>query len=218
MRLNKFLAQHTGLSRRSADKAIAENRVTVNGQPVSQGYTVRETDLIRLDAETVRTTVHFTTIMLNKPVGFVCSRAGQGSKTIYELLPKKYRHLNPVGRLDKDSSGLLLLTNDGLLANKLTHPKYQKKKVYTVKIDRPLKPRDLLKLQKGVKLVDGLSKFKNVKISGETELIVVLSEGRNRQIRRTLSTIGYRVQTLHRTEFGEYALSDLKSGAFRAIL
>ena len=130
MRINKFIASSTALSRRAADAAIVAGRVLIDGEPAEQGADVTAANTVTLDNRAITPAVNTITIMLNKPRGYVVSRDGQGSKTIYDILPPEYQQLNPVGRLDKDSSGLLLLTNDGELANQLTHPKYQKAKVY----------------------------------------------------------------------------------------
>ena len=115
MRINKYVALATGMSRRAADRAIDEGRVQVNGQVPSAGQAVADSDSVTLDNSVITTDVKIQTIMLNKPVGYVCSRDGQGSRTIYDLLPSELHHLKPVGRLDKNSSGLLLMTNDGQL-------------------------------------------------------------------------------------------------------
>ena len=128
MRINQYVARATGLSRRKADAAIAQGRVAVNGQTTGVGTEVAATDAVTLDGHAIAISLQTITIMLNKPPGYVVSRAGQGSKTVYDLLPAEYRQLKPVGRLDKDSSGLLLLTNDGNLANELTHPRHAKTK------------------------------------------------------------------------------------------
>src|SRR4029079_9435972 len=113
MRINKFIALHSALSRRAADTAIEQGRVTVNGQTPSTGQDVTESDTVRLDGQSLKLNTAITTIMLNKPAGYVVSRQGQGSKTVYDLLPPELHKLKAVGRLDKNSSGLLLLTNDG---------------------------------------------------------------------------------------------------------
>lgn len=149
--------------------------------------------------------------MLNKPAGYVCSRDGQGSRTVYDLLPPEMRALKPVGRLDKDSSGLLLLTNDGDLANNLTHPRYNKEKTYVVELHEPLSEPDRRKIGQGVKLEDGISKLQIKNPAGKS-FTVVMSEGRNRQIRRTFEALGYTVTKLHRTKFGPYALENLGPG------
>ena len=140
MRINKFIAQATGLSRRAADTAIGEGRVLVNGQKPSAGQDVSTNDAVLMDGKRITAPNQAQTIILNKPVGYVVSRDGQGSQTIYDLLPPELHQLKPVGRLDKDSSGLLLLTNDGQLAQELTHPRYQKTKIYEIRLDKPLQP------------------------------------------------------------------------------
>ncbi len=165
MRLNKFIAACTPLSRRAADAAIAEGKVTINSQLASNGSQVKSTDVICLNGVKLTLPEAHTTIMLNKPVGYVCSRNGQGSRTVFELLPPALQHLQSVGRLDKDSSGLLLLTDDGELANKLTHPRYAKIKVYEVTLDKPLAPLDQqIITDTGITLEDGKSQFLVTKI------------------------------------------------------
>ena len=244
MRLNKFIASSTALSRRAADAAIADGRVTVNGKLAATGQEVGSADTVALDNRTITPTVK-TTIMLHKPAGYICSHKGQGGQTIYELLPLEYQHLNPVGRLDKDSSGLLLLTNDGELANRLTHPRYVKTKVYEIELDKPLQPlHHQMITDHGVMLEDGLSQFMIEKIDtlaaqheakaelrGEGQgdefisspqrrgepLLVTMHEGRNRQIRRTFAALGYKVRALHRTQFGPYALAGLMPGKIQQL-
>ena len=220
MRINKFVASATPLSRRAADAAIAAGRVLVDGAPAEQGMDITETSKVTLDGQPIVPAVNTITIMLNKPRGYVVSRDGQGSETIYDILPAEYHHLNPVGRLDKDSSGLLLLTNDGELANQLTHPKYQKNKVYEVVLDKPLQPlHQQMIADMGVQLEDGRSQFIIRRLErGNTEYEVTLHEGRNRQIRRTFAALGYIVTRLHRTQFGSYTLSGLASGETKLVL
>ncbi len=204
------------MSRRRADAVIAEQRVVVNQQPGRLGQEVYPEDQISLDGKTLKFTSKKQVIMLNKPAGYVCSRIGQGNKTIYDLLPPELHDLKPVGRLDKDSSGLLLLTNDGQLAQKLTHPSFKKSKVYLVQLDKPLSPSDKVGIENGVELEDGLSKLQ---LGGKGKnWEVTLYEGRNRQIRRTFATLGYKVKQLYRTQLGKYKLlDDLKPGAFREL-
>lgn len=221
MRLNKFIAQSTGMSRRSADKAIADRRVSVNGRQADVGIDVTDDDEVKLDNQSLKLSEKLVTYILNKPAGYVVSRDGQGSKTIYELIPPELHHLKPVGRLDKESSGLLLLTNDGHLANELTHPKYQKLKVYEVDLLKPLTSADKAAIEKGVILDDGISRLKieQLAVSGKQlipncQFLVTMTEGRNRQIRRTFAALGYTVKNLHRTRFGPYALKQLNIGKF----
>src|SRR3990167_9874353 len=148
MRINKYVALATGMSRRAADAVIELGKITVNGQPATAGQQISSEDKVALDGKNINTSSKIQTIILNKPVGYVCSRDGQGSKTIYDLLPAELHNLKPVGRLDKDSSGLLLLTNDGELAHKLTHPSFQKEKVYEVELG-PLDETDKHNIELG---------------------------------------------------------------------
>lgn len=214
MRINKFIAAATGLSRRAADQAIAEGRVLVNGAAAQAGQAVADTDQVFLDGKKL-TLLASQTILLYKPVGYVVSRDGQGSKTIYDLLPPEMHHLKPVGRLDKDSSGLLLLTSDGQLAQQLTHPKYQKTKVYEIVLDKSLRPADEQQITQGVELEDGSSRLELTRLTDDRTWRVRMHEGRNRQIRRTFAALGYEVTRLHRISFGGYHLPDtLQAGGF----
>jgi 23S rRNA pseudouridine2605 synthase len=220
MRINKYIAQISGLSRRAADTAIENGRVLVNGQSPSTGQDVTDTDTVTLDGRRLENTVQLVTIMLNKPVGYVCSRDGQGSKTVYDLLPKEYHNLKPVGRLDKDSSGLLLLTNDGNLANQLTHPSAGKQKKYEIHLHKDLTPlHHQMIVDYGVALEDGPSRFMLTRLHSRDnkDWLVTMSEGRNRQIRRTFSALGYTVRRLHRTNFGQYSLGSLAEGVTKLI-
>lgn len=216
MRINRFVARATELSRREADKAIGEGRVSVNGERASAGSSVNASDTVRLDDKVLRLPEEPTSITLNKPAGYVCSRAGQGSKIIYDLLPAELHRLNPVGRLDKDSSGLLLMTDDGDLANRLTHPRYGKDKVYEVTLDKPLNPQDATRIEQGVDLEDGPSKL-DIRGSEGKHLTATMSEGRNRQIRRTFTALGYKVIRLHRVSFGRYELGGLQEGRYNKV-
>lgn len=213
MRINQFVAQATGVSRRKADKLVQLGLITVNGEVAETGTQVQEGDQVEQVGKPL-VIQQTQTIIMNKPIGYVCSRDGQGSQTIYELLPEKLQHLKTVGRLDKESSGLILLTNDGDLAHKLTHPSFNKKKVYEVRLDKDLRERDFdMITKKGVELEDGPSKFQLDYISGRNDVWkVTMTEGRNRQIRRTFEALGYRIRKLHRTAFGDFTLGRLASG------
>ncbi len=220
MRINKFVAAATGLSRRKADDILARGVIMVNDQPATAGQDITDTDTVTMSGKLLSLQARTTTIMLNKPRGYVCSREGQGSQTIYELLPKEYHHLKPVGRLDKDSSGLLLITDDGQLAYELTHPKFVKTKVYELTLTKPLQPlhRQMIS-DYGVSLADGPSKLQLSRLidGDETRWQATMHEGRNRQIRRTFESLGYSVKRLHRVQFGEYELGQLSSAQFRQI-
>jgi pseudouridine synthase len=158
--------------------------------------------------------------MLHKPVGYVCSRNGQGSQTIYQLLPSELQQLKPVGRLDKDSSGLLILTNDGGLAHELMHPGFQKTKQYTIRLNQPLQPlHHQIITHYGIQLEDGRSRLQLERQTegNDYEWHVTMREGRNRQIRRTFAALGYTVTNLHRTHFGNYTLGELKTGHYQQM-
>lgn len=229
MRINKFVAHATGLSRREADNAIQAGRVRLNNHVAPMGAQVKDTDSVAFDGKLLRKQQSYVYMLLHKPVGYVCSRRRQGDNpTIYELLPDNLQSLKTAGRLDKDSSGLILLTNDGDFAFHMTHPSFYKTKLYDVTLNHPLEPlHQQLISDHGVTLEDGVSQFMVETItlndqpgSSHTDTPqyrVTMHEGRNRQIRRTFAALGYRVISLHRTQFGPYLLDELKPGAFRAF-
>ena len=249
LRLNKFLAERLGVSRREADDLISAGRVTIDGKPAALGARIDISNQICCNDKIVPFQTEYSYLAFHKPVSYVCSRRAQGkTPTLYELLPNKYRKLKTVGRLDKDSSGLILLTNDGDFAFQMTHPKFRKAKVYEVELDKPLEPlHQQMISDHGVMLDDGPSQFKVISDSDkpsssgrssrpssrgsslrprsncgcpseevcQNRYIVILTEGRNRQIRRTFDALGYTVTKLHRTQFGKYELGNLKPGGFR---
>jgi 23S rRNA pseudouridine2605 synthase len=225
MRANKYIAGQTGLSRRYVDKLIEEGRITVNGQPLSLGQQLELHDTIDIKESiskqyslTVKEQGASTSqiVLLNKPVGYVCSREGQGSKTVYDLLPTNFQKLKIGGRLDKDSSGLVLLTDDGELLNQLTHPSFEKTKIYEVILDKQLQPLHQQMISDfGIRLDDGNSKFQ---IEKDKDLLrITMREGRNRQIRRTFEALGYRVKKLHRTNLGIYSVLEVAPGEFSSV-
>jgi 23S rRNA pseudouridine2605 synthase len=217
MRINRYLALATGMSRRAADLVIAEGQVTVNGQTPQAGQDVTEQDKVLFQGRPVQAPASLQTIALNKPVGYVVSRDGQGSPIVYDLLPAGLHNLKPVGRLDKDSSGLLLLTNDGTLAQELTHPKHTKEKIYELTLDKPLLPADREAIERGVTLEDGKSQLQLRQDGSEKQWRVIMHEGRNRQIRRTFEARGYAVRKLRRTHFGSYSLGQLPPGHYQTL-
>ena len=220
-RLNKYLALQLGSSRREADQLIERGVVTINGSVAALGARYREGDDIKVSGQAIAPQRAHVYILFNKPVGYVCSRKKQGdSDTIYALLPNKYHHLKPVGRLDKDSSGLIMLTNDGDLAYQMTHPKFGKVKVYHIRLEHDLEPlHQQMISDHGVELEDGTSKLSLERLSDTSrkDWQVTMSEGRNRQIRRTFGALGYTVTKLNRVMFGNYSLGDIKSGEYKII-
>ena len=218
-RLNKFLALQLGVSRRQADDIINAGKIKINGNIAKLGARFLDEDKIEYNGKMISTEAEeYVYILFNKPTNFVCSRRKQGeNETIYTILPKKYHSLKPVGRLDKDSSGLLILTNDGDFAFKMTHPRFYKIKEYIVRLNAPLEPLHQQMISDfGIDLPDGPSKLTLEKLNeNRKEWKVVMSEGRNRQIRRTFAVLGYEVTYLHRTNFGPYSLpDDLKPGEY----
>jgi pseudouridine synthase len=223
LRLNKFIAQHLNIGRRAADELITAGKVRVNGKMPVLGAQVQPGDEVIADGSRVvfTTEPRFLYVLINKPVDYVCSRRQQGdTPTIYSMVPTRYHHLKPVGRLDKNSSGLLLLTNDGDLAHRMTHPSFVKIKKYEVVLDQPLAPlhRQMIS-DHGLQLPDGPSKLHLERLADgdDHRWLVTMHEGRNRQIRRTFAALGYEVTRLHRIQFGPLMLHDLHGLAIREI-
>ncbi len=221
-RLNKYLALQLGISRREADTMIEQRRITVNGQTAVLGGRVEQGDEITVNGELIANeTRAYTYLLFHKPLGYVCSRRDQGeTPTIYNIIPPEYHELKTVGRLDANSSGLILLTNDGNFAHQMTHPKFHKVKVYEVHLDSDLAPLHQQMIGEfGVDLEDGRSQLSLMRLSetSRREWQVTMSEGRNRQIRRTFASLGYTVTSLHRTDFGPYRLGGMKSGELALI-
>jgi len=218
MRLNKFIALSLGVSRRKADELIEQGKILVNGDRAVLGRQISQSDTVLHNSQELHIQPK-KLILLHKPIGYLCSRASQGGiPTIYELLPKSLHHLKPVGRLDKDSSGLILLTNDGDFAHQMTHPSFHKIKRYLVTLDQPLQPLHRQMINDfGVQLPDGPSRLtlERQHDGDDRRWIVQMSEGRNRQIRRTFAALGYTVTKLHRTDFGSYSLGGMKRGEFQ---
>jgi pseudouridine synthase len=221
IRLNKHLALHLGISRREADNLINQGHITIDGKAASIGVRVSTDNIIKVDGKILQNNTKYEYIALNKPTGYVCSRKQQGKNpTIYKLLPKNYYHLKPAGRLDSDSSGLIILTNDGDFVYQMTHPSFFKVKIYNVCLDKDLEPLHQQMISDyGINLDDGPSKLQLERMNDadRRNWIVTMHEGRNRQIRRTFQSLGYTVIKLHRTNFGNYSIGDIPSGKFQIL-
>ncbi len=216
MRVNKFVARATGMARRKADSLIEGGQIVVNNKPAIIGQQLKESDEVTLAGKALHIP-DYKYLLLNKPVGYVCSRQSQrGEKTVYNLLPPSYRHLKLVGRLDKDSSGAILLTDDGDFAHQLMHPGGGKSKLYKVELDRPLKEEDINLIESGVALEDGVSKMRVIS-HDKSKVELELREGRNRQIRRSFAPLGYEVVKLHRQKFAKFSVSKLGTGKYREV-
>ncbi len=217
MRLAKFLAHGGVASRRKAEEIVASGRVSVGGEIVRDpARDVGEGDDVRVDGTPVGAEPR-EVWAVNKPVGVVSTAREPGRRpAVVELVDSEAR-LYPVGRLDVDSAGLLLLTNDGELANRLTHPRYEVAKSYRVELRRPPGEADLRRLAAGVELADGPTAPAGVRRLGERQVEIVLREGRNRQVRRMAEAIGNEVVALRRVRFGPIELGDLPEGRARRL-
>lgn len=220
LRLNKFIAERIGVSRRQADDLIVSGQITVDGKPAVLGARIDKSSKVCYNKKIIPYDTSYIYLALNKPTGYVCSRRKQGdTPTIYSILPSQYQNLKTVGRLDKDSSGIILLTNDGDFAFQMTHPKFIKEKIYEVSLSRALEPlHQQMIADFGVDLPDGKSQLGLEKLDDTRKnWRVFMSEGRNRQIRRTFSAVGYEVKKLHRIQFGKYRLENLPSGKYTEV-
>lgn len=223
MRLNKFLSNSGVASRRKCDELISQGKVFVNGKVVSElGLQINEKkDKVMVEGKQIKLPSSFVYIKLNKPKGYACTAADEkGRKTIYELIDTDER-LFSIGRLDYDTEGLILLTNDGDFANKVAHPKYAIEKEYRVTIEGQIKESELAVLRKGA-VIDGerMPSAKVEFLSADdkfTKLSVVIDEGQNRQIRRMFEAIGKSIRLLKRVRIGRVRLGGLKRGDYRDL-
>jgi 23S rRNA pseudouridine2605 synthase len=218
MRLNRFLAAAGVGSRRKCDELIADGRVTINGR-ICTNFSAQpgERDHVKVDGKLVHVAQNLT-IALHKPAGFVSTRNDPHARnTIFDLLPPKFPRLFNIGRLDAQSEGLLLLTNDGDLAQQLTHPRHKIEKEYEVTLDRPWEGALAQKLLRGIVLDGKRAQIARLHSIGPLRLRVVLRQGLNQQIRRMLYAIGYEVKRLVRVRIGNSRLGDLPRGHWRAL-
>jgi 23S rRNA pseudouridine2605 synthase len=217
VRLAKFLARAGVASRRAAEQVVAEGRVTVDGEPVTDpARDVGERADVRVDGRAV-SAQGAETWAVNKPAGVVSTAREPGCRRAVTELVNSSLRLYPVGRLDAESTGLILLTNDGELANRLTHPRYEVSKTYRAELRRPPAERDLESLRRGVRLDEGRTAPARVRRTGEREIEIAIHEGRNRQVRRMAEAIGNDVLRLERVGFGSLELGDLRPGEARRL-
>jgi len=218
VRLNRFLALAGISSRRGAEDYIREGRVTVNSKLITDLATqVSLSDRVRVDGRVVHPQ-EFVYLLVNKPANFITTRADEGSrKTIYDLLPEELPNLAHVGRLDKESEGLLLLTNDGDLAFQITHPKFKLEKEYLVTLDREFQTDDAAKTKKGVYLSEGRARFEAVFKVNRQQVRVILTQGLKRQVRRVFAALDYKVRRLQRVRIGPLTDRGLRPGEVRLL-
>lgn len=224
MRINKYLAS-TGLaSRRKCEEYVLAKRVNVNGKVVTDlAFDVSEKDVVKVDGKQVALPEEYTYLMMHKPKGYLTTVTDdRDRKTVMDLLPAEFKSLMPVGRLDFNSEGLLLFTNDGYVAQKIMRPARKVVKTYSVKVEGEVTEEDASKMMKGVELIDG-TKFKEcvVKIleinERKTKLEVQITEGKNREIRKIFDKFGYNVIFLKRVSIGEIKLGGLTRGTCRLL-
>ncbi len=223
MRINKFLAEQGIASRRHADAMIQAGRVTINGKTATLGANVEETDEVLVDGKRICVAEKKEEYyIMNKPKGVICTVADdRGRKTVMDLLPENVGRVFPVGRLDYETEGLLILTNDGDLSYRLTHPTNEIPKTYMAKIEGTLTEKDLNPLRSGVELDGVMTKKCKAHIvethKEYTKVHVTITEGRNRQVRRMFEAIGKNVAFLKRVSIGKLKLTGLNRGEVRAL-
>lgn len=222
VRLNKYIASAGISSRRGADELIEQGKVSVNGKKVSElGFLVGEKDKVFVEGKLIHPKKH-EYYRFFKPAGYITtSNDEKGRKTIYDILPENLQVLNPVGRLDKDSTGLLILTNDGDLINELTHPSVKVPKVYMVRINGKINQNHIDQMAKGIEIEPNKIAYAEVdvlEISNKSTLMeVVLYQGLNRQIRKMFDYLGFEVEVLKRVQHATITLDGLKKGEFKPI-
>lgn len=223
-RLQKFMAEAGVASRRACEELIRQGRVTVNGETASLGRSVEpEQDRVELDGKPVQKEQRRTVILLYKPRGVVSTSSDpEGRRTVQDYFREIPERLYNVGRLDLNSEGLLLMTNDGALANRLTHPRYGVEKTYYAVCDGRLTASEAARLTNGIELEDGVTAPARVDAvrttqRGDTSFLITIHEGRNRQIRRMLEAVGHRTLRLKRERFGPLSLGTLAPGEWRKL-
>jgi 23S rRNA pseudouridine2605 synthase len=222
MRLNKFIAEAGVASRRKADELIEQGVVRVNGRVVTElGAKVQPArDEVSVKGTPVYIQSQLYYILLNKPKDCITTTSDEkGRRTVMDLIPAEH-HVYPVGRLDRNTTGALLLTNDGDLANKLMHPSFNAPKNYIIEVSVKVKPQDIQALRKGIKLEDGMTAPCDAEILNSPQGTIIgltIHEGRNRQVRRMFETLGYDVRKLDRVSFAGLSLSGLRRGAWRYL-
>ncbi|NHZ85858.1 MAG: pseudouridine synthase [Planctomycetia bacterium] len=222
MRLNKYLAKSGIASRRESDRLVQEGTVTVNGRvTIDPAYQVQENDEVTFDGKVLSIQENTVVYMLNKPKNVITTaRDEYGRKTVLDFIPSN-RRLFPIGRLDKDTTGLILITDNGELANFLMHPKNQISRFYEVEVEGSLSPKEIAKIKKGIFIGDGEfgrgEVIKQMTRKARSIIIIRLRQGKKREVRRIFYFLGKKVYTLHRFQYGTIKLEDLQIGQWRGL-
>lgn len=223
MRINKYLAQKGIASRREVDKLIEEGKIFINGKKATPGEKVSDRDKIEISGKRIDSSIEEKKVyfLLNKPKKIIsATKDDRGRKTVVDLI-KCNERIFPIGRLDYDTEGAILLTNDGEIYNKVIHPKSEIYKEYVALIKGEISDIDIQKLRRGIKLEDGMTLPAKVKLmnreNGKSEVSIAIREGRNRQVRRMFQKLGYFVLELRREKIGDIILKDLKVGNYREL-
>lgn len=216
IRLNKYLSEAGVCSRRQADRYIEEGRVTVDGMTADMGQKVTAGQEILVDGRPVRIRKKRVVLAVNKPRGIVCTTTKKEKDNIVDFVGYPER-IYPMGRLDKDSEGLILMTNDGDLMNEVLRARNYHEKEYQVRVDRPVTPAFLKKMSEGVEILDTVTRPCKVEKTGEKQFKIILTQGLNRQIRRMCEALGYRVRHLRRVRIMNIELRDLPVGSWREV-
>lgn len=215
-RINKYLSETGYCSRRQADTLVSENRVTINGKPAEMGAQVSDQDVIEVDGKPIRKRKNdFVYLAFNKPVGIECTTNTKVKDNVVDYINYPER-IFPIGRLDKDSEGLLLLTNDGDIVNKILRARNNHEKEYIVKVDKPVNDRFITRMSLGVPILDTMTKKCKVEKINAYTFKIVLTQGLNRQIRRMCEHLGYEVKALKRVRIINIAL-DVPLGKYRKL-
>ena len=216
IRLNKYLSDAGICSRRQADRWIEEKRITVNGETARTGMKIALDSEVCIDGKPIKKEEKKVLLAMNKPAGIVCTAEKREKNNIVDYM-KYPKRIYPVGRLDKDSTGLLLLTNDGELVNKIMRAGNYHEKEYLVSVNKPVTEEFCRKMSCGVAILDTVTRPCKVEKTGEKSFRIILTQGLNRQIRRMCETLGYRVLTLQRVRIMNIRLGSLKEGTWRSI-
>jgi pseudouridine synthase len=224
MRLQKLISESGFLSRRKSDEAIFTQRVSVNGKIItSPGHQVDpQKDRIELDGKEIKIKSEKIYLLLNKPENMICTKSDTHNRsTIYDLIPSEFHHLDPAGRLDKDTSGLIILSNDGEFIYQITHPKFELEKEYLVTINGIINEEKIRRLETGVLIENhktAPAKIQNLKTgNNQSQMTITIHEGKKRQIRLMYEKVGFRIKTLQRIRIGKIKIANLAEKNFRKL-